>query len=139
MRAPIDGMIRSVKMLPGDTLSTSSSTGNEGTIIIEDSNAVVVVAKLGQKDIVRIRQNQEARITVDAFADATFTGSITEISSSPEENTNGGETLYEIRILFDRGSYAIYSGMSANIEIYLDRKNNIIFVPLMAVTTDVIT
>jgi HlyD family secretion protein len=139
MRAPIDGMIRSVKMLPGDTLSTSSTTGNEGTIIIEDSNAVVVVAKLGQKDIVRIRQNQEARITVDAFADATFTGSITEISSSPEENTNGGETLYEIRILFDRGTYAIYSGMSANIEIYLDRKNNIIFVPLMAVTTDAAT
>lgn len=138
LHAPIDGMIRSVKILPGDTFN-STLTGNEGTIVIEDNNAVMVVAKLGQKDIVRIRQNEEAHITIDAFPNTSFSGTITEISSSPDENTNGSETLYEIRILFDRGEYAIYSGMSANIEIYLSKKDNTIFVPLTSITTDATT
>jgi hypothetical protein len=41
---------------------------------------------------------------VDAFPEATFTGTITEISSSPDEGGGGGggEILYEIRILFDK-------------------------------------
>lgn len=137
MRAPIDGMIRSVKILPGDTFNSATTpTGNDGTITIEDSNAVMVVAKLGQKDIVRLHQNEEAHIRIDAFPDTSFTGTITEISSSPDENSGGGETLYEIRILFDRGDYAVYSGMSAAIEIYLSKKDDVIFVPLTAITTD---
>jgi HlyD family secretion protein len=99
----------------------------------------MVVAKLGQKDIVRIRQNGEASITVDAFPGATFSGTITEISSSPDENSSNGETLYEIRVLFDRGEYAVYSGMSANLEIVLSKKDDVIFVPLTAITTDGVT
>ncbi len=136
MRAPIDGVIRAVKLLPGDAVGTTNATGNEWTIIIEDSNAVLVVAKLWQKDIVRIKQNGEANIVVDAFPEAAFTGTITEISSSPDEGGGGGEILYEIRILFDKWEYAIYSGMSATIEIYMSKKENIIFIPLTAVTTN---
>jgi multidrug resistance efflux pump len=49
---------------------------------------VIISAKLNQKDIVRIRQNQEVNIKIDAFPDVTFTGTLSEISSSPDENAN---------------------------------------------------
>jgi HlyD family secretion protein len=89
MHAPIRGMIRSVKVLVGDNISTSSTTGNEGTITIEDNNAVMVVAKLNQKDIVKINQNQAVSITLDTFPDISFSGKVVEISSSPDEVGGG--------------------------------------------------
>ncbi len=133
--APINGIVRAVKMFPGVNTSTEANA-TDNSIMIEDNNAVLVIVKLGQKDIVKVKQNAPINILLDTFPDLTFTGVVSEISSSPDEGTTGGEAQYEVRIVFDRSGHAVYSGMSAKIEIPLGDRKDVLFVPLTAISND---
>ena len=136
IRAPFEGVIRSVKVQPGDTLSTvGGSNTDDKNILLENDDYINVNINLDQLDIVKIQMGQTAQIRFDALPDVTLSGVISEISSTP----NGGEgsvATYEVKITTHRGDHLIYSGMNANVEIELSRKDNVLSVPITAITPD---
>lgn len=136
IRAPFAGTIRTIKIQIGDTLGQSDSNDAEKVILLENSDIINIKASLNQLDIIKIKLWQEASVNFDAIPDASLIGEIVEISSTPAESANSGLATYPIIIAVNREDYPIYSGMNANVNILLNESENVLLVPISAVTND---
>ncbi|MFM7850400.1 MAG: efflux RND transporter periplasmic adaptor subunit, partial [Flammeovirgaceae bacterium] len=101
-----------------------------------------------ENDIVRVHLNDSVMIDVDAYSssDKQFKGLVTNIANTAKDKTSADAiTEFEVRILILRSSYEdliakgnkfpFRPGMTASVDIITQRKENVLSVPLAAVTT----
>jgi len=145
--APMTGTVSMLNVELGErVVGTSLMTGTE-LMRIADLNRMEVKVEVNENDIVRVAMNDTATIEVDAFLGEKFKGTVTEIANSA--NTAGlatdQVTNFDVKVfllqssykhLFDQGYLNPFRpGMSANVDIQTDTKNDILTVPIQAVTT----
>ena len=85
---------------------------------------------VNEMDINEIKTGQKAHITVDALEDQVFEGEIVEVSELSEKDTG----KYTVKIKLDKTEQMRF-GMNASAEIEINRKNNILMLPLEAIQT----
>lgn len=136
--APTDGVISNMIIAPGSVISQSSSSNNTTTAqklgtITKPQDNIQATVNLSEIDVAKVKIGQKATITLDAFANKTFTGKILMI------NTNGtvssGVTTYPATIIFDTSADNIYPNMAVAAKIITNIKDNIILVPSTAIQT----
>lgn len=133
LRASFDGVIGSYSMKTGDKL-TNAATTDERFIQLANPGLMEVRIKLDQIDIVKVAKGMETKVTFDAYPDKVFTGSLWAIDSKPiDEN---GVKKYQTKVIIDKGDLNIFSGMSANVDLVLAKKENVLLVPTMSIETD---
>ncbi len=142
--APMSGKITNLTLTQGlsisssATSSTDSSTSNNassqsfGTIILENGNVQSVV-NLSEIDITKVQVGQKATITMDAFADKTFTGKVSAINT--EGSVSSGVTNYPVTITFDSSLPTMYPNMAVSATIITSIKNNALLIPSSAIQT----
>jgi len=77
-----------------------------------------------------VRVNQKAIITLDAYPEVTIRGVVNHIAYESELVNN--VTIYDVDILPEEIPDFLRSGMSANVEVIENEKNNILIIPQMA-------
>ncbi|MFA6924988.1 MAG: efflux RND transporter periplasmic adaptor subunit [Bacteroidales bacterium] len=147
--APCDGTISKLNVENGErVVGTSQFTGTE-MMRIANLNEMEVNVEVNENDIVRVKLNDTALIEIDAFLNRKFKGIVTEIATSA--NTTGitadqvTNFVVKIRILKEsyrdllKGKPSSYSpfrpGMSATVDIQTKTAENVICVPIEAVTS----
>ncbi len=90
-------------------------------------NSVYVQGKVDEADIGKVYLNQAARIVVESFKDKKFTGKVTKISPLGKEKDN--VTTFEVRVSISNSTGELKANMSANAEIVLEEKKNVLMVP----------
>jgi membrane fusion protein, macrolide-specific efflux system len=118
--APITGSVIVRAMEPGQTATTS-------TVILVLSDRLTVKANVDETDIGRVKTGQTAEITLDAYPDVKVNGRVNLIKY--ESTTINNVTTYEVDILPDKVPSVYKSGMSANINIFDNIKNNVLLLP----------
>ncbi len=81
IRAPIDGIVQSVLVGPGALIGPTT------TVATFFSNARVVIAKVGEEDVGKVRVGQPARVRLLNLPGETFDGKVTAILPFAEEQT----------------------------------------------------
>jgi HlyD family secretion protein len=130
---------------------TGASQFSSGTEIMRlaNLNNMEVKVEVSENDIPRVKLNDTCLIEVDAYLNRKFKGYVTEISTSA--NTLGVSvdqvTNFEVKVMMIKDSYAdlinesnnitspFRPGMSATVDIQTKRVDNILSVPIQAVTT----
>lgn len=148
--APDSGTVSKLSVEEGERV-TGASQFSAGTEIMRIANLDVleVNVEVNENDIVRVALNDTAIIEVDAYLDRKFKGIVTEIATSA--NTVGVTadqvTNFDVKIRMLRDSYEdlikpndpipspFRPGMSATVEIETATVNNVLTVPIQAVTT----
>ncbi|MCP4707546.1 MAG: HlyD family efflux transporter periplasmic adaptor subunit [Planctomycetes bacterium] len=106
---------------------------------IPSTNEMAVRVEVHEAWIDKIKINQVALITLDAYPDQTFTGSIYQVALLPSSNdswfSSSDLKLYECLVSIDGDQSQIRDGMSAKVEIIIERLENIVSVPVQAVAT----
>jgi HlyD family secretion protein len=92
-----------------------------------DVSEVYVQGKVDEADIGKVYLNQAARIVVESFKDKKFTGKVTKISPLGKEKDN--VTTFEVRVSISNSTGELKANMSANAEIVLEEKKNVLMVP----------
>ncbi len=135
--APVDGTIASVNGQVGQSPSSGgsgsngSSGGSGGFItLLGNSSTMQVVVPVDEADIGSVQVNQTVDMTLDAYPDKHFTGSVTQVS--PTGSTQSGVTTFAVTVSVPADS-SMKPGMSANIAIIVAQKQNVLTVPSMAV------
>jgi RND family efflux transporter MFP subunit len=141
--APISGTITNLTLTEGlvvsggtssssNSSSDSSNTSSQklGTITINQSNIQAVV-NLSEVDIPTIQVGQKATLTLDAFANRTFTGKVATIDTNGV--TSSGVTTYPVIINIDPTADRIYPNMAVNASIITKVKDNALLIPNSAV------
>jgi HlyD family secretion protein len=115
---------------------------------IADLNVMEVRVDVNENDIVRVSLGDTAIIDVDAYASTNkeFKGVVTLIANTAKDKTSADAiTEFEVRILILESSYRdlieagnrfpFRPGMTASADIITTRKEDVLSVPLAAVTT----
>ncbi|MDH4058888.1 MAG: efflux RND transporter periplasmic adaptor subunit, partial [Cyclobacteriaceae bacterium] len=146
--APMDGFVSKLNVKKGErVVGTAQMQGTE-MLRIADLGVMEVRVNVNENDIVRVHVGDTALIDVDAYANTNkqFKGIVTHIANTAKDKLSADAiTEFEVRILILNSSYQdlvlagkrypFRPGMTASVEILATRKENVISVPLAAVTT----
>lgn len=122
--SPIDGEIIVATTQPGQTVTTSDA-------IVVLSDVLIVRAQVDETDIGKIKLNQEAKISLDAYPDTKFKARVEHIYY--ESETVNNVTIYKVDLLPEEVAKFFRSGMNATVDFIADSKDNILIIPLEAV------
>jgi HlyD family secretion protein len=134
--SPMDGIVLSRDVEVGDAVSSILVLGSQATLVMTlgDTSEVYVKGKVDESDIGKVYLGQPARIVVESFKDKKFTGKVTKISPLGVEKDN--VTSFEVRVSIQNPGGELRANMSANAEIILTEKKNVLLVPEGAVIYD---
>lgn len=126
IRSPVDGVVLQRSVEPGQTVAASLQAPVLFKIA-EDLARMEIVLAVDESDIGQVKQGQPVSFTVDAFPDRQFRGEVSQIRLSAT-NTNNVIT-YPVVVAVDNGDQVLLPGMTANAEIEVSRRDNILKVP----------
>jgi HlyD family secretion protein len=134
--SPIDGLVLSRDVEVGNAVSSILVLGSEATLLFElgDISDVFVRGKVDQADIGKVYLTQPTRITVESFRDKKFNGKVYQISPLGVEKEN--VTTFEVKVSIANPGRELKAQMSANAEIILEEKPNVLLVPEAAIIYD---
>jgi HlyD family secretion protein len=136
IRSPMDGLILSRDVEIGDAVSSILVLGSQATLVMTmgDVSEVYVLGKVDEADIGQVYLGQPARIVVESFKDKKFVGEVTKISPLGVEVDN--VTTFEVRVSIKNPGGELKTNMTANAEIILEEKKDVLLVPESAVVYD---
>jgi HlyD family secretion protein len=134
--SPMDGLVLSRNVEIGDAVSSILILGSQATLVVTlgDIGDVYVLGKVDQADIGKVYLGQQARIVVESFKDKKFVGQVTKISPLGVEKDN--VTSFEVRVSIKNPGGELKANMSANAEIILEERQNVLLLPESAVVYD---
>lgn len=127
--SPIDGTVTEVGAVVGDNVKTGDTL-----IGIRDFEQMEFTISVDELDIAKVKVGQKATITIDALTDTTakpLSGEV--IYKAMEGTSNNGVATYDVTIKINE-TENLLAGMNANAKIILNQTENILMVPLEAVT-----
>jgi HlyD family secretion protein len=134
--SPMDGLVLSRDVEVGDAVSSILVLGSQATLVMRlgDVSEVYVLGKVDEADIGKVFLGQRARIVVESFKDKSFDGKVTKISPLGVEKDN--VTTFEVRVSIQNPGGELKANMTANAEVILEEKKNVLMVPESAVVYD---
>jgi HlyD family secretion protein len=150
--SPTSGTVSSLSVEQGErVVGTIQMTGTE-MMRIANLNNMEVQVEVSENDILRVALNDSVDIEVDAYVDKKFQGFVTEIANSAANITSGAQatintdqvTNFIVKVRIDPKSFSSVSdngkkfpfrpGMSATVDIFTEKENNVLTLPIQAVT-----
>jgi HlyD family secretion protein len=131
--SPIDGIVTRVKAEVGELVVTGTMN-NPGTEILQvaDLSKMLVVAQLDEGDVGQVRVGQPAKVTIRAYRDQAFTGTVDSIALVQTAGLAGRAGYFEVKILLATAQ-RVYSGLSADVEIETRRHAGVLKVPSQSI------
>ena len=121
--APVEGVVISRQVEPGQTVAASLNTPTLFTIAQDLSQMQVDVA-IDESDIGRIRLDQRVTFTVDAFAGRTFEGTVRQIRKAAQTVQN--VVTYTVVVATENPALTLVPGMTANVRIVTDQRQGVL-------------
>ena len=136
IRAPIRGRILARDIEIGSPVSSILNMGAAATPVITmgDISHVFVRGRVDETEIGNLRLGQPARIRVETFKERTFQGKVTQISPMGVEKDN--VTNFEVRVSIENPGHELKANMTANAEIVLEERPNVLLIPEAAISYD---
>lgn len=134
--APIDGTVISMKKKEGEKIR-GSDLSEDILLVLAPLQAMQVVIEVSEQDVVGVVVGAVAEITVDALGRTTTLGKVVEIANSAIIRNPGTEsetTSFSVKVALDQIPERLRSGMSASVGIVTDTHEDVVAVPIEAVT-----
>jgi RND family efflux transporter MFP subunit len=124
--APYDGVISAVNYGIGDNASGTAVT-------IVDLSLLQVKVTVAEVDVAKIKLGQTATMTLDALPGKTYNAKV--IAISPVGTVTSGVVNYTTTLEITDADGSIKPGMTANLTIEVERRDNVLLIPTRAVQT----
>lgn len=151
IKAPATGIVSALLVEKGERVVGTIQMAGTEMMRIANLNAMEVQVDVSENDILRVSVGDQVDIEVDAYIDKIFKGVVTEIANSASNisstlalNTDQ-VTNFVVKVRVDPSSYQsmvsvtnpypFRPGMSATVDIYTAKKENVLAIPIQAVTT----
>src|SRR3989449_10608541 len=124
--APVDGVVVSRQVDVGQTVAASLQAPVLFTIA-QDLTKMQVETSVDEADIGRIKLDDRATFTVDAFPGETFEGAVTQIRKAAQILQN--VVTYTVVIAVGNPAGKLLPGMTANVKLVVAEKPSVLKVP----------
>ena len=121
--APVDGVVVSRNVDVGQTVAASLSAPTL-FLIAQDLTKMQVDTNVSEADVGRVRVDQPATFTVDAYPGQVFTGNVTSIRKAPINVAN--VITYDAVIGVSNPDLKLFPGMTADVKILVNQRVNVL-------------
>ncbi|MBC7126311.1 MAG: efflux RND transporter periplasmic adaptor subunit, partial [Bacteroidales bacterium] len=149
--APISGTVSKLNVELGERVVGTIQMAGTEIMRIANLNRMEARVNVNENDIVKVKIADTALIEVDAYLGRKFKGIVTQIANTANVQgiTTDQVTNFEVRIFILEKSYKdlltntqtspFRPGMSTTVEILTNTKENVLTIPILAVTTRIDT
>jgi HlyD family secretion protein len=149
IRAPISGIVSKLNVELGERVVGTAQMAGTEMLRIADLTKMEARVNVNENDIIRVSIGDTAVIDVDSYTHTgkKFKGAVTQIANTANDKTSpDAVTEFEVRIRILNSSYEdlikeqnvispFRPGMTASVDITTEIRDNILTIPLAAVTT----
>jgi len=121
--SPINGIVISRSVDVGQTVAASMSAPII-FLIANDLANMQIDSSVAEADVGNVEEGQDVDFTVDAYPYRTFHGKVTQVRNSP--TTVNNVVTYDVVISVKNADLKLKPGMTANLSIIIDRRNNVL-------------
>ena len=122
--APLTGFIIKRNVEPGQTI-----TSQDPILVMADN--LIVQAQVDETDMGKLKPGQKAEIVLDAYPEKNIQGEIEHIAYESQIVNN--VTIYQVDILPEKTLGIFRSGMSANVDVTISAKKDVLLLPVTAI------
>jgi len=135
VRAPIRGTVISRDVEVGQVISSPTMDVGGGTVLLTmaDLRSVQVRSLVDETDIGKISPGQEATVTVAAYPNQPFIGTVVKVEPKAEDEE--AVTLFAVIVTIENESGLLKPGMNAEVEIDIASRYDVPAVPTIALRT----
>jgi len=135
VRAPVTGTIIEKNVERGTVIASATSNVSGGTTLLKmaDLNLVQVRTLVDETDVGKVQPGQRATVTVDAYPNRTFAGTVLKIE--PQARTEQNVTVFPVLVRIDNQEGLLRPGMNTEVEIHVGRREGVPAVPNAALRT----
>lgn len=126
IKSPVDGVVLSRTVEPGQTVAASFQTPVLFQIA-EDLGQMQIELSVDEADVGQIVKDQTVRFSVDAFAERQFSGRVEQVRLAATQASN--VVTYPVVVRVDNTDLTLLPGMTANAEIEVSRRDDVLKVP----------
>jgi len=127
--APLSGTLTSLNIAVGDDVSVGATAGT-----LSDVAGWYVSSYVDEVDVLNVKKDEDASITMDQYSGKTFAGTVSYVSHALG-TTSTSVSAYPIRITMTEVPATLVDGMSADAAITVSVVKNVLAVPIAAVAT----
>ena len=133
--APVVGTIIEKPVSLGQVIASATNSASGGTILLKmaDLSKVRVRALFNETDIGAVVPGQPATVTVDAFPDRPFGGTVEKIE--PSAVVQSSVTMFPVLVTLDNREGLLKPGMNGEVTVLVERREDVLAVPNDAVRT----
>ena len=144
--APLDGVVTNLPVRVGETVVPGVQNSAASTIMtIADMSLITSEVKVDETDIVNVRLDQAADITIDAIPNKTFKGHVIEIGNTAILRSTGVAASqsavssqeakdFKVVVALDSPPEEIRPGLSCTAKITTATRKNVLTIPIQALT-----
>ena len=144
--SPLDGVVTNLPVRTGETVVMGVQNSAASTIMtIADMSLITAEIKVDESDIVNVKLNQIADVTIDAIPNRTFKGHVTEIgntaivrstgvAASQSATSNQEAKDFKVVVALDDPPQEIRPGLSCTAKITTATRQDAVTIPIQALT-----
>lgn len=144
--APLDGVVTNLPVRTGETVVPGIQNSAASTIMtIADMSLITAEVKVDETDIVNVKLDQVADVTIDAIPNKTFKGHVTEIGNTAILRSTGLAASqsaissqeakdFKVVVALDNPPDEIRPGLSCTAKITTATRKSVLTIPIQALT-----
>ena len=139
--SPITGNVITMNAKVGAPVATALDNG-QPLMQVADLSQMKVTIQVGEEDIANVAVDQQASITFPAFEDLVLSGKVTSIASTATGDGavgaygSEGSVQFAVDILIEAPDPRLKPGMTASVQITIERLDDVVMVPSIALMSD---
>jgi HlyD family secretion protein len=126
IRSPVDGVVLTRTVEPGQTVAASLQAPVLFQIA-ENLSQMQIVLAIDEADIGQVKAGQAVTFNVDAFPDRQYRGVVQQVRLSATNTSN--VITYPVVVSVDNHDQSLLPGMTANADIEVSHRDNVLRVP----------
>lgn len=144
--SPIDGIVTSLPVHVGEQMvpGIQNSPGSF-LLTVADMSGVTAEVRVDESDVLEVKPGQPAEVTVDAYPDSTFRGTVTEIGTTALLRSTGQSSTqltsgtaeakdFKVVITLSKLPAGVRPGLSATARVTTAKRDQALSIPIQALT-----
>lgn len=127
--APMDGVISTVEFDDSADATYTAASGETNVLTLYPDLAMTITIGVDETDILALKEDQDAEITVSSVGEEIYPGTVSDISKVADTST--GVTQYSAEIFLDKAS-GMLPGMTAEVDVKIQGTENALIIPVEA-------
>ena len=135
--SPIDGTVTVLASKLGERVVATNQFAGTEVMRVADLSAMEARVYVNENDVVNVKLGDKATVTIDAYGERKFTGTVYLIANTGKTTGTGTQeevTNFEVKIRIQDHDVQLRPGLSCTADIQTNIVNDVVAVPMQSVT-----